>query len=67
MRGSLEYGAGLRMRGRIGPILTTTTMTAGGLTMKGTGIMRTTVTTTTGVTAKTLPGARPQGRALPTF
>jgi len=48
MCGFLEYGDGLRMRTRIGPILTTITTTGAGNTTRVTGIMMTTAITTIG-------------------
>ena len=50
MCGFLEYGAGLRMRTRIGPILTTITTTVAGNTTRVTGITMTTAITTIGTT-----------------
>jgi hypothetical protein len=51
MSGLPEYGADRPMPARIGPTPTMTTMTVDGPTMRATGIMKITATTTTG-TAK---------------
>lgn len=63
MYGYTEYGEGLRMRVRIGPILTTIITTGAGNTMKVTGIMTTTAPTTIGITTianlLTGPGQKP--------
>ena len=66
MCGSLEHGVGLRMRARIGPILTTIITNGAGSTTKVTGIMTITATTTIGITTTTaienLPGTTARGR-----
>jgi hypothetical protein len=50
MRGFPEHGAGLPMRVEIGPILTTTTMTAAGNTMRVIGTTMITMTIMIGIT-----------------
>ena len=54
MNGDVGTGSGLPIRAHTGTILTMTTTNRAGQSMKATGVMKITVTTTTGITGSRL-------------